>query len=98
MQNNPQAQISNATESLTLYIIHTLICWDPIYHSIFQDYYWRAFGVNLDLCPREVIAHLEWLKQNPECLFYHYYNKDRTEQEHIHMLDKLIDELKQGMT
>lgn len=96
MQNSTQAQISNATESLTLYIIHTLICPDPIYHSIFQDYYWRAFGVNLDLCPNEVIRHCEWLKQNPECLFYHYYNKDLSEQGHMDMLDAIIKDLKEG--
>lgn len=94
MQSSPQTTISRSTEALTLYIIHTHFSPDPIYHDIFQDYYWRAFGVNLDLCPREVIEHCEWLKQNPECLYYHYRDKNLTDKGHIKLLDKLIEHLK----
>lgn len=95
MQSNPQTTISRSTEALTLYIIHTHISPDPIYHDIFQDYYWRAFGVNLDLCPQEVIEHCEWLKLHPECLFYHYYCKGIPEQEQLGVLDKIIKQLKE---
>ena len=95
MQNNPSTKISRATESLTLYIVHTYLSPDEIYHDIFQDYYWRAFGINLDLCPRDVIKHCEWLKENPNCLFYHYFDKTATEQENIDVLDVIIKELKE---
>lgn len=95
MSNNSKAQ-NISREVLTLYIIHTYFCPDYLYHEIYRDYYWRAWGVNLDLCPREVIAHCEWLKQNPNRLFYHYHSKDRTEQEHLDALDIVINELKEG--
>lgn len=94
MQNSIKAQpLSN--EVLTLYIIHTYLSPDPIYHEIFRDYYWRAYGINLDLCPREVIAHCEWLKRNMGCLFYHYYCKGISEEDHVKWIDKLIAQIKE---
>ena len=95
MQNSSPSTISRATESLTLYLKWTHISWDPIYHDILQDYYWRAFGVNLDLCPEEVIKHCEWLKQDLECLYYHCRMPDWSDEEHIMMLDQIIERLKQ---
>lgn len=95
MSNNSKAQ-NISREVLTLYIIHTYFSPDYLYHEIFRDYYWRAWGVNLDLCPREVIEHCEWLKQNPVHLFYHYYYKEWTEQQHMDAIDSIIKELKEG--
>lgn len=97
MQNSTRAQISKATESLTLYIIHTYFSPDKIYHDIFQDYYWRAFGTNLDLCPREVIRHCEWLKQNLVCLYYHYKDQNLTDEGHMKLLDMLINYLQNNL-
>lgn len=93
MRNRTNKQNFIAAEAYTLYVVHTYFAVDPIYHEIFRDYIWRAYGINLDLCPREVIDHCEWLKDNLERLYYHYKHPDRTDTEHVAVLDKIIAEL-----
>ena len=85
-----------AIEARTLYIKWTYISRNPIYHDILQDYYLRVFGINLDLCPCNVIEHCEWLKQNLERLYCHCRIPNKTDDEHIEMLDGIIKQLKLG--